>query len=283
MTFMDKSINIRIASGEQQLYIDGKLRGSLERSGASLAMINDIIYEVEKNLYEGITSKKIYKIAYEMLKKKSRPLAGKYKLKRAIMELGPSGYPFEQYFGEILKNQGYDVEVGTMVDGHCVRHEVDIRAQKDNRLIMVECKFHNSTGMKNDVKIPLYINSRFHDIRRNLNKNNGLENIDYQGWIVTNTRFTDDAIKYGNCAGLHLIGWDFPKQGSLKERIELSGLYPITCLSTLTKREKQGLLDRKIVLCRSIIDNEEVLNEINVNRRNLSKVQREAEQIVYGD
>ncbi len=279
---MDKSINIRQASGEEQLYIDNKLRGSLERSGASLAMINDIIYEVEKNLFEGITTKKIHQIAYDMLKKKSRSLAGKYKLKRAIMELGPSGYPFEQYFGEILKNQGFSVEVGKIVEGHCVNHEVDVIAKKDNRLIMIECKFHNSTGMKNDVKIPLYINSRFHDIRRKLSKNNGLENIDFEGWIVTNTRFSEDAIKYGNCAGMQLIGWDYPRQGSLKERVELSGLYPITCLSTLTKKEKKRLLERKIVLCRSLIDNEALLHEINVNRRNLSKVQREAEQIVNG-
>jgi len=280
---MDKSINISTASGEEQQYIDNKLRGSLERSGASLTMINDIIYEVEKNLYEGITSKKIYKIAYEMLKKKSRSLAGKYKLKRAIMELGPSGYPFEQYFGEILKNQGFEVEIGQIVQGNCVNHEVDVIAKKDNRLIMIECKFHNSTGMKNDVKIPLYINARFHDIKRQLSKNNGLEEIDFQGCIVTNTRFTEDAIKYGNCSGMNMIGWDYPREGSLKQKVELSGLYPITCLSSLTKKEKRLLLEQKIVLCRSLVDNEILLNEINVNRRNLSKVLREAEQIVYGD
>ncbi len=276
------SIHITQASGETKLFEDKKLRGSLERSGASEAMINDIIYEVEKQLFEGITSKKIYQIAYEMLKGKSRPLAGKYKLKGAIMELGPSGYPFEKYFGEILKHQGYEVKIGQIIEGRCVSHEVDIVAKSENRLIMIECKFHNSTGMKNDVKVPLYINSRFHDIQKKLNKGNGLQDIDFQGWIVTNTRFTEDAIKYGNCAGLKLVGWNYPKQGSLRERIEIAGLYPITCLSTLSKKEKQFFLNEKIVLCRELIDNQDALERANVNRKHFSKVMREAKEIVHG-
>jgi hypothetical protein len=82
------------------------------------------------------------------------------------MELGPSGFPFEKYVAEILKYQGYRVEVGVIVEGFCVKHEVDIIAEKEAKHFMIECKFHNQPGTFCDVKIPLYINSRFLDIEK---------------------------------------------------------------------------------------------------------------------
>lgn len=46
------------------------------------------------------------------------------------------------------------------------------------------------------------------------------------------------AIKYGSCAGLNLLSWDFPKGNSLREQIDASGLYPLTYLTTLSLNEK---------------------------------------------
>ena len=68
------------------------------------------------------------------------------------------------------------------------------------------------------------------------------------GWVVTNTRFTEDALQYGNCCGLYLLSWDYPKNDGLKDRIDRLGLYPITVSTLLTNREKQFLLSRDIVL-----------------------------------
>jgi hypothetical protein len=42
-------------------------------------------------------------------------------------------------------------------------------------------------------------------------------------WIATNTRFSKDAVTYGNCAGLKLFSWDYPLKGGLKELVSLSG------------------------------------------------------------
>ena len=49
------------------------------------------------------------------------------KLKQAIMELGPSGFPFEQFVAELLKCRGYQIKVGVIVEGHCVNHEIDVK------------------------------------------------------------------------------------------------------------------------------------------------------------
>ncbi|MBI2271111.1 MAG: restriction endonuclease [Bacteroidetes bacterium] len=261
---MPQNIIITKASGEQVPFSTEKLKRSLERSGAGEAIINNIIAEVEKNLFEGISTKKIYHKAFALLRKTSKPIAAKYKLKQAIMELGPSGYPFEKYIGEILKQQGFSVKVGEVLKGHCVNHEIDVIAEKGNNHYLIECKYHNTTGIICDVKIPLYIQARFKDVEQHLATIPGNGSKFNQRWVVTNTRFSTDAIQYGLCVGLNLIGWDFPKKGSLREQIDNSMLYPVTCLSTLTKTEKQRLLDNKIVLSKELSNNSKLLMSINI-------------------
>lgn len=275
----NKKIYVTKITGEKTEFDSSKLRYSLERSGANSITIDKIINEIEALLYEGITTKEIYKKAFAILRKSSRPTAARYKLKKAIMELGPTGYPFEKFVGEILTYQGFRTKVDIIVKGHCVNHEVDVIAEKDEKHFMVECKFHGDQGRHCDVKIPLYIQSRFKDVEKQWQKRPGHDTKFHQGWIVTNTRFTTDAIQYGNCAGLMLIGWDYPKQGSLKERIDLSGLHPITCLTTLNKNEKQKLLDKGKVLCMELCNQPELLDIIQIKYNRHKNILKEAHDL----
>ncbi len=276
---MNNEILITKASGETAEFSETKLRSSLQHAGASDEQIAEVIDEISDKLYEGITTKKINRLAFNLLKESSRSIAAKYHLKQAIMELGPSGYPFEKYVGEILRYQGYSVRVGEIVQGQCVQHEIDVIAQIGNQQLMIECKYHNQPGIFCDVKIPLYIQARFKDVEAQWLKFLGQEIKLYQGWVVTNTRFSTDAIKYGNCAGLILIGWDYPAKGSLKDQIDTLGLFPITCLTSLTKNEKQQLLDRKIVLCKDILHNEKLLEQIGVKSSRIDTILQETRQL----
>lgn len=276
---MGKDVFITKASGEKSRYSEEKIRTSLKRVGATDEQIEPIINEISSKLYEGMPTKKIYRLAFNLLREGPRHLAAKYHLKQAIMELGPSGYPFEKYVAEILNRQGYKTKVGQIAQGHCVTHEVDVIAEKENDFIMIECKYHNLRGVFCDVKIPLYIQSRFKDLEKqwltlpkNASKN-------HKGWLITNTRFSSDAIQYGSCVGLKLIGWDYPIKGSLKEQIDSLGLYPITCLTSLTKIEKQRLLDTKIVLCSEILRNEKLLASHGVKPSRINTVMKEAQKL----
>ncbi len=273
-----ETINVTKISGENAPYNEEKLRHSLERSGAGETLIEEITTRINNLLYEGISTKEIYRKAFAMLKKQSRSSAARYKLKSAILELGPTGYPFEKFVGEILKHQGFKVRIGVKVEGYCVTHEVDVIAEKDVKHYIVECKFHNEQNKQFDVKVPLYINSRFEDLERSQKQQKGLEKI-HQGWIFTNTRFSTDAIKYGQCVGLMMIGWDHPKHGSLKERIDLIGLHPVTSLTTITKKEKQDLLSREVVLCKHICKEPELLNYIGISRKRQERILWEAEEL----
>lgn len=277
----NKNLLVTKASGETVPYIEEKLRNSLLHSGANDNQIDEIIEDLSSQLYQGISTKKIYRLAFNRLKDNSKHLAARYHLKRAIMELGPSGYPFERFIGEILKQQGYSIKVGEIVKGKCVNHEVDVIAHTKDHHFMIECKYHNQQGIVCDVKIPLYIQSRFKDVEAEWENLPGHDKKIHQGWLVTNTKFSTDAIQYGNCVGLKLLGWDYPVKDSLKDLIDDLGLYPITCLTTLTRSEKQKLLDKKIVLCKEICENENHLGNIGMNEAKAKKVIEEAKQLCH--
>jgi hypothetical protein len=227
-----------------------------------------------------VTTSHIYKHAKQLLRKQTdHPVAARYSLRRAILELGPSGYPFERILGEVFRLQGYHVEVGQMLRGRCVEHEVDVVARGNGKLILGEAKFHNNQGFKTDVKVALYIHARFLD----------LQSADFGGmcppsgtcesWLMTNTKFTDAAIRYGECVGITMIGWGYPKKGNVQDLIEQTGLHPISSLTTLSKKEKELLYVQGMVLCRNITENPNVLESIGITGRKVEQILAEAHRL----
>ncbi len=272
----DNGINIIKYSGEKVKFSMNKLYGSLKRTGAEDAIVNQIIDKVRDELYQGISTKEIYNRAFALLKKKKSYLASKYKLKKAIYELGPTGFPFERFVAAVLKYSGYNVEVGKILNGKCVKHEIDIIAKKNNETTIIECKFHGEQGLNCNVKVPLYINSRYLDVKYNWKE---YKNKLTSGWVVTNTRFTEDALNYGNCCGLYLLSWDYPKNDGLKDRIDRLGLYPITVSTLLTNREKQFILNRNVVLCSELIEEDFYLDHLGVSSIRKEKILNELTQL----
>jgi ATP cone domain len=258
-----KNVIITKASGTQETFSSEKLKHSLAKSGANEATIDNILSEIESILYDGISTKKIYQAAFNLLKRSARSHAGRYNLKRAIMALGPSGFPFEKYVAAIFQWQGYKVQTQLFLQGACVTHEIDVLAENDTEFLLVECKYHNSVGIVSDVKIPLYIHSRYQDVLKNWNKTSTTKPLNC--CLVTNTKFSGDAVTYGNCIGIKLLGWDYPTKKSLSSLIDKSGLYPITCLTTLTNKEKETMLTQGVVLSKELLDNARLFHSIGIS------------------
>jgi hypothetical protein len=266
------------ASGKKVVFLEEKLKSSLQRTGASEERINAIVKKITDNLKENTHTKAIYKKAFELLKKENSYHAAKYKLKKAIYELGPTGFPFEHFISALLSQSGYKTKVGEVVKGKCVTHEIDILVFNEREVYLMECKFHAEQGKACNVKVPMYINSRYNDVKQ------AWELTTYkipltQGWVVTNTRFTTDAIQYGVCVGLNLLSWDYPSGKSLRERVDKLGLYPITCLTLLTKAEKQQLLSKNIVLCKELREAHFLLDHIGVSAVRKQKILSELHQL----
>jgi len=273
-------IKIKKYSGDLVDFDLEKLKNSLKRTKASEDLIQKIVFAVQNKLYDGISTKEIYQMAYKMLNKRiSKSSASRYKLKKAILELGPTGFPFEKFIAAILREDGFRTEIGVFVKGYCVTHEVDVVAKNDRQHLMVECKYHNQQGRVNDVKIPLYIQSRFLDIDKQSKIREGDNFKFHQGWIVTNTRFSTEAIKYGECAGLKLMSWDYPENNSLSDQINKHGLFPITSLVTLSKKDKERLLEKEFVLCKDICNNPAILTEAGIDRKKHKKILENAHEL----
>ncbi len=276
---MSKAINIIKHSGEIEAFNINKLIRSLRHSKVNENTVIQIAREIESHLQEGMTTKQIYEMAYNMLKNKSRSSSARYKLKKAIMQLGPTGYPFEKYIGKILEHEGFKTDIGVVMQGHCITHEVDVTALKDNNHFLIECKFHSDQGRFCNVKTPLYIHSRFKDLEKQWLKHQDHSLKFHKGWVYTNTRFSVDAIKYGVCSGLGLVSWNYPTSNNLKSRIDASGLHPLTCLTSLTKREKQGLLNKGIVLCKELCDAPHLLETMGIKELQLKSIIKEANEL----
>lgn len=266
-----KSINIIKSTGDLVPFSIDKLKRSLQRSGTADAVINEVANEVVSCMHEGMTTREIYSMAFKLLKRRHSPSASRYTLKRAIMDLGPSGFPFEKFIGEVFRQLGYQIKLNQIIAGQCVNHEVDIVAENSLEYCVVECKYHNSQSIPCDVKIPLYVNSRYRDISAMYT----VKGKECRGWIVTNTKFTSDAVKYGECAGLHLLSWDYPTKNSLKDISDRFKIYPVTCLTTLTKKEKQMLLEKGIILCKDLAARSNSLSEIRVSEGRIGVVVNE--------
>ena len=100
------------------------------------------------------------------------------------------------------------------------------------------------------------------------------------GYLVTNTRFSQEAIEYATCMNLKLLSWNYPEAQGLKVLVERTQIHPITCLASLTKKEKQLLLNNKIIHCRQLLENSEILKELRFNHVKISNILSEAEDLI---
>jgi hypothetical protein len=274
-----KEIHIRKASGEEEAFDIHKLESSLHNAGADRKSIKKILIDIENWIYHGVTTKKIYSRAFLLLNREKSGSSLRYKLKQAILELGPSGYPFEQFIGELFKRKGYKTEVGVIVQGTCVSHEMDVIATKGSVQHIMECKYHKDQGKSVSVQVPLYVRSRVDDIIRVRMKLPEYHGLSFTGWVVTNTRFSSDSIHYGRCAGLKLLAWDYPRGKGLKDLIEEVKIYPITILTKLTKKEKHSILEKEMVTCAQLQQNLKVLDPLNLNPRKYRELLKELSHI----
>jgi|ETN02SMinimDraft_4_1059925.scaffolds.fasta_scaffold00350_14 hypothetical protein len=272
---------IKKLDGTVQPFDEEKLRLSLDRSGASPGAIEYIVTHINNELSEGMTTSHIYKRAYKLLKEKEETSApaARYSLKRAVMELGPTGFPFERFVGEIFKIKGYKITLGSILEGVCASHEIDILAEKGDELVLIETKFHNELKVKSDLKVALYVRARYDDLEKNNFTGQLKEKQKHQCWIITNTSFTKNAAKYGKCANMEMIGWSRPVGRSLQDLIEETALHPLTCLTALSVSEKNNILKTGNVLCRDVKNNPSLLESTGLSSKKASSVLEEISRV----
>jgi hypothetical protein len=269
------SMLVTKADGSAEQFDPAKLEHSLELAGASSTVRARILAVIMHELQPMTSSDQIYSRAFEILRKdENLPVAARYSVKRAVFALGPSGFPFEVFLAEILRGHGWRTVTGVSLQGRCAMHEVDVLAEKNGRRVGIEAKFHNDPGGKTDIKDTLYVKARYDDLAQARDTGNRVD----EGWLVTNTRFTHNAIRYAQCAGLSMIGWDYPRTRGLLTLIEEARVHPLTALTTLSEGEKRHMLDKKVVLCKSI-QSPHMLQDFGVKSERVPIILEEARRL----
>ena len=239
------------------------LERSLEKAGAPRDLAQNIADETEKRIRDGDTTAEIYRRAFEMLSDSSKDTAMRYSLKKALFSFGPTGFPFEKFVAEIFRRKGYTTTTNEHMRGACIGHEVDVLAIGTDRIAM-EVKFHNDMRIRSDVKSVLYIKARFDDLTGRTNKGMSFlkKGVVDRCILVTNTKFTKNAIAYANCAGVELLGWGYPYRENLQTYIQEVDAHPVTCLPSLSAATARELFSQGIITCRGLLENEAVLRKL---------------------
>ena len=273
-------MKVKKYSGELVDFDINRLKGSLLKSGATADVVDDIWDTMKPSLYDGITTRALYTMAFRLLKKRAHSFAARYSLKKALRDLGPAGYHFEKWIGRLFEHAHYQTVTGQIINGNAVSHEVDVVAQNDTEMLAIECKFRNTVDAKISVTTPMYFLSRIKD----------LMGIDFtffgktrqftSGWLVTNAYMTTDSIQFAEYYGVNLLAWDYPAETSIKRRVDNAGLYPVTCLTTIVKAEKELLLAQGCILVKDILDHPEYLETLGCAQRKQERIIQEATELV---
>lgn len=252
------------ADGSREAFDPARLVTSLRRAGAGEHTAERITGTITGTVVPGVASKEIYARAFALLRREARPVAARYALRRALLELGPSGHPFEDFISHLYRAEGWEVQTRKVIQGKCVAHEVDLYATHagEHDHLAAELKYHNDPGYKTDLKIALYVKSRFDDIFacdpavRSCPLNRGL--------LITNTKFTSEAIAYAECAGVELLGWSYPANNGLFMRMSQARVYPLTALTLLSRAEKRLLINQGVVAADALARNRRLLDILHL-------------------
>lgn len=237
--------------GKRTLFSLRKVYNSCRRSGASKTLSQKISQQIEKNIYPDIRTSEISKLVKQFLLKTSPKSSMKFSLKEAMRKLGPSGFDFEKYIGEILLRNGFKVKINQRISGFCVSYyEIDFLAKKGNSMRIGECKYHRLPGARIDLKVALYNYARFLDIL----KGSHFKNLRLKPILVTNTKFTKEVIRYSKCMKVELLGWRYPPRKGLESLIENLNLYPITILPSFKGYFKEIFAAKRIMLALDLLE-----------------------------
>lgn len=251
------------STGECEAFDPAKIARTARRAGAKPELADQIAAEVSRRATDGIASNQIFEMILEILDRESPALAARYGLGQALFRLGPTGFDFEKYIAELLRAYGYETELPPILQGACVTHEVDVIARKDNHAAMIECKFRKERGIYIGIKDVMATWTRFLDLLDSsaMGKAPHLD----ECWLVTNTKFSEQAMQFGRCKNMTLLGWNFPKDRSLSKMIDDKTLYPITVLRALDTHTEQALVKANIMLLKQLVETDSKTLAVQTN------------------
>ncbi len=266
--------------GEEEPFSFKKVFQSAKRAGADSALAKEIASKIEVLIYPGIKTQEIFLKVKKFLKEKDEGTGIRFNLKEAMRKLGPSGFPFEKYIGEIFSVHGFKVVLNQNIKGKYADYEIDFIAQKDNLIYFGECKFRHRRGERVDMSIALAFSAKFQDIEQGSYLKR-FKDCEIKPIIVTNAKFSSSAKKYAKGVGIVLLGWNYPENKGLEKMIETENLYPITIFPSLKGFLIDIFSENKLMLAKNVLkfSPEQLAKKLGVDNNKIISLIQEAKAL----
>ncbi len=275
------SVFVTKADGSRQLFDRGKVVRTCLRMGASIEVAEEVAERVKRRLYDGMSTAKILQLVFLFMRKRQPRVGCLYDLRRGLSLMVPKP-EFERFVQVLLSHNGFEVSSNRVVVGNCGEHEVDAVAMKDGVTYFVEAKHHFNYHALTGLDESRIARAILEDVAEAYEQGKISERFD-RAMIVTNTKYSEHAFKYGRCRNILQIGWNTPPGLSLQDMIEAADLYPLSCLKSLRRDVRARLVDAGIVVLKQIVDAElgDLSRRTGVSMEVLEGVREGAERTVH--
>jgi hypothetical protein len=242
---------VKKADGSLQLFDGEKVVRTCLRMGAERQVAYEVAEKVERRLYDGIPTAVILRMIFQFMRRRKPGVGNLFDLRKGL-SLMSSKPEFEVFVRVVLRRNGFEVSPNQVLKGKCVEHEVDGIARKNGVTYFVEAKhhvrYHAPTGL-DESRIARAV---LEDVVEGFALGKSSFKID-RAMIVTNTRFSEEAVQYGRCRDILQIGWSSPVNRGLQDLVEGVNVLPLSCVRGLGVDARLKLAESGIVLFEQVM------------------------------
>ncbi|MEM5815715.1 MAG: ATP cone domain-containing protein [Candidatus Aenigmatarchaeota archaeon] len=269
------------ADGSKQPFDRNKILRTCLRLRLKYEDAEEITKEIEKRVYEGISTKKILQMIFKYASSYRKSLKYQIDLRESISLLRPKP-DFEKFIGIIFDVLGYKTLTNQIVPGFCIEHEVDVIAKKDDETLLVEVKHHVNPHKYTGLDVFLEINSTLEDLKEGYKLGKHSFNFT-KALVICNTKISEHAKRYASCKKIDAIAWKYPEDYGLERIIEENKLYPITILKNVELEEAYRLADFGIITLKQLLtDPKKVSSQAKISLKRIQEMQRDAMLVLSG-
>jgi Holliday junction resolvase-like predicted endonuclease len=240
------------ADGSRQLFDREKVVRTCLRLGVSRRVADEVAGKVEDRVFDGMSTRKVLQLTFRLLRKYKPAVRHLLDLRKGLSLMG-SKPEFERFVQVLLAHNGFEVSSNRILAGRCGAHEVDAIARKDGVTYFVEVKHHVSYHTPTGLDESRIARAILEDVAEGFELGKTSLRID-RAMLVTNTRFSEHARRYGVCRGILQIGWRSPSDMSLQNLIEEKDLYPLSCLRGLNRENRAKLVNSGVVIMKQLFE-----------------------------
>jgi len=257
------------ADGTKELFDKQKIIKSCLNVDLDEKSSSEIADYIDRALPEGSSTHKIFEMITQELEKRKVGNAPLFALREAIADVDSKS--FELYTQKILEADGYSCKWNQLIHGASVEHQVDVLAEKNGEIFIVECKRHFNPHRFCGLDVALQVQARLEDLKDGYVAKRNKINVT-GAWIFTNAKFSEHSKNYCNAKKIRMTGWKSGDFG-LDYLINKTKTFPVTVL-------KIDLMTKASLIQAGMLTLQDIITQRRSNITNFPDIIQQAKALV---